>query len=186
MQLENIDIQCMEKLQIKSHNEKFRLVIYNPETPPEEGNILLELNSDKPFQSIRRGDIISPFDHKGKPVPEYAGRFPKEKFIEIAKVVHQLIPDENGDYGTHEIEVTTQIYKPHLNGSNDPDAVAIIEINTESKTLEEAVNELSKKMILTAHVKNKGNISRTARELGLTRRQLYMKMTAYQISNFIS
>lgn len=171
---------------MKSHNDKFRLIIHKPEALPEEGNILLELSSDKPFQSIRRGDIISPFDHRGKPLPEYADKFPKGSFVEIACVEHKLIPDENGDYGTHEIEVTTQIYKPNSSSSNDPNAAPIIEINTESKTLEEAVNELSKKMILTAHVKNKGNISRTARELGLTRRQLYMKMTAYQISNFIS
>jgi hydrogenase-4 transcriptional activator len=46
----------------------------------------------------------------------------------------------------------------------------------EGRTLAEAVNELERQMIQAALRKSSGNIARAAKELGLTRRGLYMKM----------
>ncbi len=48
-------------------------------------------------------------------------------------------------------------------------------------TLEEAVSELETQMIKSSLDRNSWNISRVARELGLTRRGLYMKMARYGI-----
>ena len=49
-------------------------------------------------------------------------------------------------------------------------------------TLNEALAEVERKMIRAALQKHRGNISRAARELGLTRRGLYLKLDRYQIS----
>jgi DNA-binding NtrC family response regulator len=48
-------------------------------------------------------------------------------------------------------------------------------------TLSEALEEVEKRMITDALGRHKGNISRAARELGLTRRGLYLKIDRYQI-----
>jgi len=47
--------------------------------------------------------------------------------------------------------------------------------------LEDAVSALESRLISEALQRNKGNISRVARELGLTRRGLYLKMSRYQL-----
>ncbi len=47
---------------------------------------------------------------------------------------------------------------------------------SESRTLADAVNEVERQMIQEALRRSSGNIARTAKELGLTRRGLYMKM----------
>jgi len=49
-------------------------------------------------------------------------------------------------------------------------------------TLAEALEEVERRMIIEALRKHRGNISRAARELGLTRRGLYLKVERYQIS----
>ena len=49
-------------------------------------------------------------------------------------------------------------------------------------TLAEALEEVERRMIIEALRKHCGNISRAARELGLTRRGLYLKLDRYQIS----
>ncbi|HVS21920.1 MAG TPA: helix-turn-helix domain-containing protein [Pyrinomonadaceae bacterium] len=48
-------------------------------------------------------------------------------------------------------------------------------------TLAEALSEVESRMISEALHKHKGNISRVARELGLTRRGLYLKIERYEI-----
>lgn len=48
-------------------------------------------------------------------------------------------------------------------------------------TLEQAVSELETMMIMDSLVRHQWNISRVARELGLTRRGLYMKISRYKI-----
>jgi DNA-binding NtrC family response regulator len=55
-------------------------------------------------------------------------------------------------------------------------------VNTEGATMEEAVTELEKNMIRESMDRNSGNISRVSRELGLTRRGLYLKLERYQLS----
>jgi hydrogenase-4 transcriptional activator len=52
-------------------------------------------------------------------------------------------------------------------------------IDTENSTIEEAVSELEMKMITESMKRHSGNISRMARELGLTRRGLYLKLERY-------
>jgi len=52
----------------------------------------------------------------------------------------------------------------------------------ENVTLAEALSEVESRMISEALRKHKGNISRAARELGLTRRGLYLKLDRYKIN----
>jgi hydrogenase-4 transcriptional activator len=52
----------------------------------------------------------------------------------------------------------------------------------ENVTLSEALEEVERRMIADSLRKHKGNISRAARELGLTRRGLYLKLERYQIN----
>jgi hydrogenase-4 transcriptional activator len=54
-------------------------------------------------------------------------------------------------------------------------------ISSNGGTLEEAVSELEKRMIRQAMRRHNNNISRVARELGLTRRGLYLKLGRYQL-----
>jgi transcriptional regulator with GAF, ATPase, and Fis domain len=49
-------------------------------------------------------------------------------------------------------------------------------------TLADAMSELERRMIADALRRHKGNISRAARELGLTRRGLYLKLQRYSLS----
>ena len=49
-------------------------------------------------------------------------------------------------------------------------------------TLAEALAEVERRMIAAALSKHKGNISRAARELGLTRRGLYLKLDRLEMS----
>lgn len=55
----------------------------------------------------------------------------------------------------------------------------ILDAPTSSGTLEEAVADLEKRMITESMRRHGGNISRVARELGLTRRGLYLKLDRY-------
>jgi hydrogenase-4 transcriptional activator len=52
----------------------------------------------------------------------------------------------------------------------------------QNTTLAEALSEVERKMIAEALRKHRGNISRAARELGLTRRGLYLKLDRYEMS----
>jgi two-component system response regulator HupR/HoxA len=54
--------------------------------------------------------------------------------------------------------------------------------NLEGMTLAEATAELERRMISEAMRKHGGNISRVARELGLTRRGLYLKLERHDLS----
>jgi len=49
-------------------------------------------------------------------------------------------------------------------------------------TLADAMGELERRMIAEALRKHNGNISRAARELGLTRRGLYLKLGRHDLS----
>jgi len=53
---------------------------------------------------------------------------------------------------------------------------------TPHTTLADAMGELERRMIADALRRHKGNISRAARELGLTRRGLYLKLERYSLS----
>jgi len=54
-------------------------------------------------------------------------------------------------------------------------------INLDNVTLAGALEEVERRMITESLRRHKGNISRAARELGLTRRGLYLKIERYQI-----
>ncbi|MDQ1639866.1 MAG: hypothetical protein QOF62_3205 [Pyrinomonadaceae bacterium] len=54
--------------------------------------------------------------------------------------------------------------------------------SSQSLTLADALEEVERRMISDALRKHGGNISRAARELGLTRRGLYLKLERYQLS----
>jgi DNA-binding NtrC family response regulator len=60
--------------------------------------------------------------------------------------------------------------------SGRPEVVAL-----ENTTLAEALEEVERRMIAESLRRHKGNISRAARELGLTRRGLYLKLDRYGI-----
>ncbi len=61
-------------------------------------------------------------------------------------------------------------------------ASAASEASTHGLTLADALSELERRMIAEALRKHNGNISRTARELGLTRRGLYLKLERYEMN----
>jgi hydrogenase-4 transcriptional activator len=56
-------------------------------------------------------------------------------------------------------------------------------VQLDNVTLAEALEEVEKRMITDSLQRHKGNISRAARELGLTRRGLYLKIDRYQIDS---
>jgi DNA-binding NtrC family response regulator len=56
-----------------------------------------------------------------------------------------------------------------------------ITLSGQHSTLADAMAELERRMIADALRRHKGNISRAARELGLTRRGLYLKLERYSL-----
>ena len=52
----------------------------------------------------------------------------------------------------------------------------------EGTSLADALEVLERQMITDAMRRHNGNVSRAARELGLTRRGLYLKLERYQLS----
>ncbi len=54
-------------------------------------------------------------------------------------------------------------------------------VQLDNVTLADALEEVERRMITDSLRRHKGNISRAARELGLTRRGLYLKIERYQI-----
>jgi two-component system response regulator HupR/HoxA len=67
----------------------------------------------------------------------------------------------------------------HLNAAA---AAAADQALAHGLTLADAMAELERRMIAEALRKHKGNISRAARELGLTRRGLYLKLGRHDLS----
>ncbi|HWS52796.1 MAG TPA: sigma 54-interacting transcriptional regulator, partial [Pyrinomonadaceae bacterium] len=66
--------------------------------------------------------------------------------------------------------------------SSSPAAAAAGEALAQGLTLADATAELERRMIAEALRKHNGNISRAARELGLTRRGLYLKLGRHDLS----
>ena len=84
---------------------------------------------------------------------------------ELKKQPEQRTYDEQGNV------------KPLTSGS----AAGLFSVGMEGTTIEEAVSELETQMIIDAMRRNDGNITRVSKELGLTRRGLYMKIKRYGI-----
>ncbi|HEU5238802.1 MAG TPA: helix-turn-helix domain-containing protein, partial [Pyrinomonadaceae bacterium] len=57
-----------------------------------------------------------------------------------------------------------------------------VTVPLENVTLADALAEVERRMIAEALRKHNGNISRAARELGLTRRGLYLKLERHEMS----
>ncbi len=60
-------------------------------------------------------------------------------------------------------------------------SVGTYSIGTQGATLDEAVAELERHMIIDSLRRHDGNISRVAKELDITRRGLYLKIDRYEI-----
>jgi two-component system response regulator HupR/HoxA len=63
-----------------------------------------------------------------------------------------------------------------------PTRAAVAAVAGRHTTLAGAVDELERQMIADAMRRHNGNISRAARELGLTRRGLYLKLERYSLN----
>ena len=70
----------------------------------------------------------------------------------------------------------------HVSSSSGLGAAAAADAISQGLTLADAMAELERRMIAEALRKHKGNISRAARELGLTRRGLYLKLGRHDLS----
>jgi DNA-binding NtrC family response regulator/tetratricopeptide (TPR) repeat protein len=81
-------------------------------------------------------------------------------------------PGGGGPFGSNVTSISS--FTSGLSGS--------FSVNTEGATMEEAVSELERNMIRESMSRHNGNISRVSRELGLTRRGLYLKLERYQLS----
>ena len=69
-----------------------------------------------------------------------------------------------------------------LPASAGPFGANAITLSGQHSTLADAMAELERRMIAEALRRHKGNISRAARELGLTRRGLYLKLERYSLN----
>jgi DNA-binding NtrC family response regulator len=77
------------------------------------------------------------------------------------------------------VPVTTSMQFAHASGLG---ALAAAGAISQGLTLADAMAELERRMIAEALRKHNGNISRAARELGLTRRGLYLKLGRHDLS----
>jgi transcriptional regulator with GAF, ATPase, and Fis domain len=86
--------------------------------------------------------------------------------------------------------ITPEHLSPELKRTSSPQTTtasvtpiaAAINGDTQGMTLADALAEVERRMIAEALRKHCGNISRAARELGLTRRGLYLKLERYDLS----
>ncbi len=74
-----------------------------------------------------------------------------------------------------------RVTTPHAPQSAGVTPINSVNVSTAGMTLQEAVDELERKIISEAMNRHNGNISRVARELGLTRRGLYLKLERLQL-----
>ena len=70
---------------------------------------------------------------------------------------------------------------PNGNSTSAESFSNVFNINTENGTLDEIVSEIESRVILETLKRHNGNISRVAKELGVSRRGLYMKLERYQL-----
>lgn len=61
-------------------------------------------------------------------------------------------------------------------------SISTMPVSSANVTLADALGEVERRMIADAMTRHKGNISRAARELGLTRRGLYLKLERHDLS----
>ena len=86
------------------------------------------------------------------------------------------------------VTITPDQLSPELKRTSAPLGGAAAQVtpigpsNTEGMTLADALAEVERRMIAEALRKHCGNISRAARELGLTRRGLYLKLERHDLS----
>ena len=69
-----------------------------------------------------------------------------------------------------------------VSASGSVASISTIPVGAENLTLADALGEVERRMIAAAMTRHKGNISRAARELGLTRRGLYLKLERHDLS----
>ena len=74
-----------------------------------------------------------------------------------------------------------RVAAPHAPQAAGATSISSINVPTNGMTLAEAVDELERGMISDAMKRHNNNISRVARELGLTRRGLYLKLERLQL-----
>jgi hydrogenase-4 transcriptional activator len=80
-------------------------------------------------------------------------------------------------------QLSPELKRTNASMSGTPTTVASIgQASTEGMTLADALAEVERRMIAEALRKHCGNISRAARELGLTRRGLYLKLERHDLS----
>jgi two-component system response regulator HupR/HoxA len=82
--------------------------------------------------------------------------------------------------------LSPELKRTSVPASTTPPSISPLSVLTgplnQHLTLEDAIADLERRMISEALRKHGGNISRAARELGLTRRGLYLKLERYEIS----
>ena len=78
--------------------------------------------------------------------------------------------------------ITPEHLSPELKRTSAPITAPATTAISEGLSLADAMADLERRMIAEAMRKHNGNISRAARELGLTRRGLYLKLERYQLS----
>jgi transcriptional regulator with PAS, ATPase and Fis domain len=67
------------------------------------------------------------------------------------------------------------------NGFAGDSLSSVFNINTENGTLDEIISQIEIRLIVEALKRHKGNISRAAKDLGISRRGLYIKLERYQL-----
>jgi transcriptional regulator of acetoin/glycerol metabolism len=82
------------------------------------------------------------------------------------------------------LTITPNHLSPELRRVPTPGGTAsAVALNNQPSTISAAVEELERAMIIEALRKHSGNVSRAARELGLTRRGLQLKLRRYSLSS---
>lgn len=108
---------------------------------------------------------------------------------QLSNEVQRLVARaENGEKITPkqlspELQSSTNVVSQGVKGNvKSPGSIADTFKIEDGSTLEDAVSELEKRMINDSMKRHGGNITRVARELGLTRRGLYLKIERYRLS----
>lgn len=132
----------------------------------------------------RRNLTVAPKAMDLLTVYDWAGNV-RQLCNEIQRVVARADDDETitPDQLSPELRRTAEPIPVKYSGNVRPitSFANILDAPNQNETLEEAVAALEKKMIAESMRRHAGNISRVARELGLTRRGLYLKLDRYRL-----
>lgn len=95
-------------------NKKYGLTINIPsENIPNAYSAICSLESDEPFPTIQKGDLIDPRAWEGASFDKYMELYEYGDVLKVESIYHHIGQEKDGSYGQHYIDVFTKIVRKY-------------------------------------------------------------------------